>query len=184
METHFELSCSSHSMLAACWRRVVNICLMVRNVLCLTPWYTSLQAGPFWYSADMKNLIYQTCISWMKGLFLHFSSHPQQGGAGRKLCWWADRHGTVHEAPKHRKGGSSGIFVMLRTLTEPISSRLVCPGVILEESVLLVTLLHLLCICVRHLFILPSVRLGFHNCHALFCCCHGYIHGKSVCTCD
>lgn len=88
----------------------MNICLMVRNVLCLTPWYTSLQAGPFWYSADMKNLIYQTCISWMKGLFLHFSSHPQQGGAGRKLCWWADRHGTVHEAPKHRKGGSSGIF--------------------------------------------------------------------------
>lgn len=79
-ETHFELSCSSLSTLAACWRRVVSICLMVRNVL----------VYPLVYFSATRSLL--ACSSYGKphlpemreldgGPVFPFWRPPREGGA-------------------------------------------------------------------------------------------------------
>jgi len=77
--------------------------------LWFTPWYAFLQVGLSWQISDTKNLLYQICVSWRKGLLLHFNSHSQEGGTQRKLWGQANQHVTVYEVGSKKLEGTGRV---------------------------------------------------------------------------
>lgn len=149
----------------------------------VTPWHLSLQAGPLWPGADRMQLSQQ-------GPSSLGCSHSQQGVlgeavlAGSSACnsgqsWQA-------ENSKHMEGLPSKLCWHSAAYPYRTQIKQCCRREAgMQELVLLVYPAHscsafVSCICLFS----PSVRLGCQHCHALFFCCHGYTHGKSVCTCD
>lgn len=88
METHFEHSCSSHSMLAACWRRAVSICLMVRNIP--QPALGTFLQGELSLGcvASIKNHTYNMFTGCIRCLPLH--SLPSTVKDTAHSAWWGE----------------------------------------------------------------------------------------------
>lgn len=165
--TRSELSSSSPSTWAACWRRAVSICLMVRNALCANG---SLLACSWHKGAPLPASLRER--SWFCR-----SAAPQEGGAGGSC---AGR--LIVGSRKHQHTGRVVSPVVLTLCPfRPISSS--CCVWQTLVSVLLIDP-QLLCICILHLFILPLPKIGLSPLPSFFCCCYGYFNGYSVCTWD
>jgi len=75
--------------------------------LCSMPWYFFLQVGPSWQTADMKNLVNQTHVSWRKGLVLGFSSCSQESSEEAVLAAWSAQ--TVYAAGRRKFPGTGRV---------------------------------------------------------------------------